>query len=395
MELTKKQAEGLKIAVQRYKDKEPYTCISGYAGSGKSTLIKFIIDALEIENDKVAYVAYTGKAANVLKEKNCPNATTAHRLLYKAVPMPDGGFVFKQKPLDGYDLIVVDEVSMLPMKMWQLLLSHKVHILATGDPAQLPPINKDEDNMVLSEPHIFLDEIMRQAKESEIIRLSLHIRNGGTLDTFDNTKDEVMILRPSELSLDMLNWADQVLCAKNSTRAELNKLIREGKGFGDKPQPGDKVISLKNHWDLIMPNGNAITNGTMGTIKDYTVDSCYYPRPVSTKAVKVLWSHLTLEDGSDSLYLPMDYNLILNGNKTFSAKQEYILSRFKKRDPAHSPDLLDFVYGYAITCWKAQGSEWDKVLVFEENFPFDKSEHQSYLYTAVTRASKKVVLIKQ
>ena len=85
MILTNKQQEGLKIAVQRYKDREPYTVISGYAGSGKSTLIKFIISALGLEDDEVAYVAYTGKAAQVLKQKGCPNAETAHKLLYKAV----------------------------------------------------------------------------------------------------------------------------------------------------------------------------------------------------------------------------------------------------------------------------------------------------------------------
>ena len=86
MILTKKQEEGLKIAVSRYYNNEPYTCISGYAGSGKSTLIKFIIASLDVDPEvEVAYVAYTGKAANVLQSKGCPNATTAHKLLYKAI----------------------------------------------------------------------------------------------------------------------------------------------------------------------------------------------------------------------------------------------------------------------------------------------------------------------
>ena len=76
MELTAKQEEALKIAVVRYQIGMPYTVIAGYAGSGKSTLVKFIISALNIPDEKVAYVAYTGKAANVLKNKGCPNATT-------------------------------------------------------------------------------------------------------------------------------------------------------------------------------------------------------------------------------------------------------------------------------------------------------------------------------
>ena len=69
MELTRNQEQGLSIAVDRYRNREPYTCIAGYAGTGKSTLIKFIIAALDIDPDDVAYIAYTGKAAQVLRGK--------------------------------------------------------------------------------------------------------------------------------------------------------------------------------------------------------------------------------------------------------------------------------------------------------------------------------------
>ena len=95
MILTKKQEEGLDIAVSRYKRKEPYTCIAGYAGTGKSTLVKFIVSALDIDPNLVCYVAFTGKAALVLKEKGCPNAMTAHKLLYQSYPRNDGTFYHK------------------------------------------------------------------------------------------------------------------------------------------------------------------------------------------------------------------------------------------------------------------------------------------------------------
>ena len=55
----------------------------------------------------------------------------------------------------------------------------------------------------------------------------------------------------------------------------------------------------------------------------------------------------------------------------------------------------EFEYGYAITCHKAQGSEWDKVLVIEENFPWNKEEHIRWLYTAATRSSEKLVIVQQ
>ena len=137
MQLTNKQELGLKIAVARYKAKEPWTCIAGYAGTGKSTLIKFIIAAIDIDEEfDVCYIAYTGKAANVLKEKGCPNAMTAHRLLYQSLPRNDGTFYHKiKRPLDHYyKIIVVDEISMLPKEMWELLLSHNIHVICLGDP---------------------------------------------------------------------------------------------------------------------------------------------------------------------------------------------------------------------------------------------------------------------
>jgi exodeoxyribonuclease-5 len=114
----------------------PYTVIAGYAGSGKSTLVKYAVAALNMKPEDVAYVAYTGKAATVLKEKGCPNAMTAHKLLYHARQTKSGHYVFtpKTKLDEPYKMIVVDEVSMLPQEMWYQLLAHGVYVLATGDP---------------------------------------------------------------------------------------------------------------------------------------------------------------------------------------------------------------------------------------------------------------------
>ena len=181
------------------------------AGSGKSTLIKFIIAALDLTDEEVCYVAFTGKAATVLQKKGCPNATTAHKLLYKARQKADGTFVFIPKTkfdLEQYKVIVVDEVSMLPIQMWNKMLEHKIHIIATGDPGQLPPIDKEADNHVLDHPHIFLDEIMRQAQDSEIIRLSMWVREGKPISDFPCSNKQVMILKPNEVVTGTYLWAD-------------------------------------------------------------------------------------------------------------------------------------------------------------------------------------------
>lgn len=393
MILTNKQEEGLRVAVARFKAREPWTCISGYAGSGKSTLVKFIIAALNIPEEEVCYVAYTGKAATVLKQKGCTNTMTAHKLLYWASPTSNGKFIFKPRTKfeNYYQVIVVDEISMLPKTMWELLLRHKVYILALGDPEQLPPIDKDEDNHVLDKPHVFLDEIMRQAQESEIIRLSMHVRGGKPIRTFGAAGAQVQIFNSSQLIDGMYTWADQILCATNARRVELNNYIRKQKGFNPtKPEIGDKIISLSNHWQVNSTSGMwALTNGAIGTITDYAIENIHIPYYISKDTVTYMKTDIILDDNDTFLKLPIDYQYLTTGTPALNPKQTYLLNKNEA-----APDApYDFTYAYAITCHKAQGSEWGKVLVFEENFPFNKEEHRKWLYTAVTRASDKLVLI--
>ena len=395
MILTNKQEEGLKIAVARFKAHEPWTCISGYAGSGKSTLVRFIISALGIPEDEVCYVAYTGKAATVLQQKGCTNAMTAHKLLYWASPTPSGKFIFKPKTkLDGYyQVIVVDEISMLPKSMWELLLKHKIYILALGDPGQLPPINKDEDNHILDNPHIFLDEIMRQAQESEIIRLSMHVREGKPISDFKAVGAQVQIYNPSQMVDGMYSWADQILCATNAKRIEINNFVRQQKGFNlTEPQLGDKIISLRNHWDTLSLSGScALTNGAIGTITDFNINQITLPKFLGGDTVDYMMTNMQLEDNDEFIQLPIDYQCLKGGQSTLGPKQIYYLNKVE-----YLPDApFEFAYAYAITTHKAQGSEWDKILVFEERFPFDKEEHKRWLYTAVTRAKEKLVIISE
>ena len=101
--------------------------------------------------------------------------------------MANGTFKFYPKmksELEQYKVIVVDEISMLPKKLWDLMLTHGIYIIAAGDPGQLPPVDPNENNHVLDKPHIFLDEIMRQAQDSEIIRFSMWIRDGRSLISY-------------------------------------------------------------------------------------------------------------------------------------------------------------------------------------------------------------------
>ena len=229
MELTKKQEEGLKIALDRYRNNEKYVVIGGYAGTGKSTLVKFIIEALDVEPSKVAYATFTGKAAEVLRKKGNANAMTLHRLLYDSIPKPGGGFIRKPKLQLDYNIIVVDEVSMVPKSMIDMLLHHRVYVIFLGDPFQLPQIDKNETHTLLDNPHIFLDQVMRQAAESEIIQLTMKIRAGEDIP-FMHGK-EVIVAPKAELVTGHLTWADIIICATNKTRHNMNRQKRELLGY--------------------------------------------------------------------------------------------------------------------------------------------------------------------
>ena len=396
MELNEKQKNGLTLALQRYKNKEKYTVIAGYAGAGKSTLVRFIIEELKtygVKETDVCFACFTGKAAQVLLKKGNKNVITLHKLLYKSIPKESGGFVRIPNPSIPYKIVVVDEVSMAPKTLMDLLFKHNVYVICLGDPFQLPPVDKKEDNHLLDAPHIFLDEIMRQAQESEIIQLSMAIRENRPIEAFQGK--EVQILNKEELNTGMLTWADQILVATNATRVSINTQMRKLLNFGEKPQDGDKIICLRNYWDCFSDNEEPLVNGTIGILKDSFLTKRYLPSIVkSTDGL----SHIDLIMGdfiSDSgMYfhsLEMDKKMIDTGEFSLDWKTVYQLNRNPK---TRDIPPLEFTYGYAITCHKAQGSEWDKVLVIEEKFPFDKIEHARWLYTAVTRSSEKLVLVR-
>ena len=308
--------------------------------------------------------------------------------------MPNGTYKFEPKlALEGeYEIIVVDEVSMLPKEMWLRLLSHHVHVIACGDPFQLPPIDKDSDNHVLDNPHIFLDEIMRQAFDSEIIRFSMWIREGKPIKDFPASGKQVMFVKPDQVVTGMYNWADQILCATNAQRNAINTHMREIKGFGPEPQIGDKIISLRNQWEFFSRNINdpaPLTNGTIGVIEHEDRSRIIVPRWIYNDPIPVLYTSMTDENGDRFDYIPIDYTALTTGEKLLSGKQEYLMRKSTKcPDPP-----FEFTYAYGITVWKAQGSEWDKVLGFEEQFPYDKETHQRCAYTLTTRAREKLVYV--
>jgi exodeoxyribonuclease V len=395
MELTELQKKGLEIAVKRYKSGEKYTVIAGYAGSGKSTLVRYIIAALQVPATSVAYATPTGKAAEVLRKKGNQNAITLHKLLYKSSLQKDGTyrrFPVKELP---YQVVVVDECSMVPQSMVDTLLKHRVYVLFLGDPFQIPPILKSDENTLLQAPHIFLSEIMRQAQESEIIQLTMAIREGKPFGTFKGK--EAQIYNHNELSEGMLTWADQIICATNKTRNMINNKMRDLQGFSGSPKEGEKLICLHNYWDIVNPLGEALVNGTTGFVTNIEKGTVSIPhiRDVKSRDLDVYNFDLETDD-ADGIFtdLAMDRNMLETDKYSLTSREEYRLTTTSPyKDTLQLP--MQFSYGYAITGHRAQGSQWDKVLVIEENFPFNAEEHARWLYTCCTRPAQKLVLIRK
>jgi len=319
---------------------------------------------------------------------------TLHRLLYDSFPKPGGGFFRKPKTSLGYTIVVVDEISMAPKSMLDLLLSHNIFCIFLGDPFQLPQISKEEAHTFLDHPHVFLDEVMRQAKESEIIQLTMKIRAKENIAEMQGK--EVIVLPKKKLVTGHLLWANQILCATNAMRFRLNNQMRQLLGYSGLPKNGEKVVCLRNQWDDLSEDGSvALVNGMTGTISNPFANFRMAPFYVAMKNHKmnIIQGDFISDEGDIFKSVEMDKKLIMEGEYSLDWRESYALGKLKNKIGDIAP--RQFAFGYAITTHKAQGSEWDKVTVIEENFPFDKIEHARWLYTACTRSSEKLVLIRR
>lgn len=394
MILTNRQERGLQEILNRYKNGEKYTVISGYAGTGKSTLVKFAIAALNVEDTKVAYATYTGKAAEVLRKKGNIGACTLHKLLYDHKPLPNGRFLRLPKKSLDVSIVVVDEVSMVPQSMINLLHRHPVYVIYLGDPFQLPQIDKTDSNNLLDRPHVFLDEIMRQAAESEIIQLTMKIRGGDKIPLMKGK--EVIVMPQKELTTGCLNWADQIIVATNATRQNINTQVRSALGYEGTPKSGERMICLRNYWDDLNEDGDPLVNGTTGIIQNPFETFRRIPAECRMKRCELpIIQGDFYADGSIAPFesVEMDKNMIMLGEPCVDKRIAYHLSRYKHIYGNLVP--REFAFAYAVTCHKSQGSSWPNVLVIEENFPFDRTEHARWLYTACTRPEQKLVLVQK
>lgn len=369
--------------------------LGGLAGTGKTTVVARLAEELHLDpfvqgdNQGIAFVAPTGKAAAVLSRKlpQGYGATTIHRLMYRpweqhcATCLATGdavrdatetnechgygscgcGLSFRYDPPSPPPrLIVCDEASMVDDRTYRHLMEMRTSVLFVGDYGQLPPVQASTSLMEEDALDYRLNTVTRVAADSPILRLARAVRNGDKLEVGSHGAG-VQVVQASKYQVE----ADEntlMLCYTNDERTKHNKAMRRALGFPvERPVKGDRVICLRNNYE------RGIANGTMGIL---TADPM--PRHYA-------WLLSVALQDEDRVY-------------TGVASAQPFGDGAKKGFDRYM-DL--WTYGYCLTVHKAQGSEADDVIVFREPrlrgmSPYNRKR---WLYTAVTRAKSTLTIV--
>jgi exodeoxyribonuclease-5 len=432
IQLSQKQGEFVTDVTNWFKndsDKKKAYRGGGLAGTGKSTVLPFILDDIGLKPDEVLAMAPTGKAAKVMTDKfkdqglplrastihSCiytPNASALDRLkedieiatrqreaaafsgdetkvtqLTRRINVLERDFdrqiekgdkpFFSLRPdsekMEKAKLLIVDEASMINEEMAADIMSYGIPVYATGDPGQLPPVEGDqwfrEDNC-----DFFLTEIHRQAADNPIIQLAHDARHGKAikLGTYGDTV-RVMRRKDDDITYD-INKDVTLICGTNAKRYAITRKLRRLMGCDDMqgPYEGEPLMICRN--------------------------SRRYPNHINGLEVVSATDHPEMHDGHPDFMV----SIMVDGqarNVTcvqalfeyhYLGKGKYTCGKHDLYRALREAEHIDFAH--AITCHKSQGSQWEHVVVHDESSVFQE-ERNRWLYTALTRAEMKLDII--
>lgn len=413
-------------------ERAPYFTLEGFAGTGKSTVLPFLVEVTGLSPNQIVFCSPTGKAAKVMTKKLRAEgmgavATTIHKAIYNpkgltayaieqelfraqsdlkaAKEHGDASMIREfarkvkqyEKDLErAYDenapkfqlnpdsatmqnahLVIVDEASMVDADMADDLRSFGVPILAIGDPGQLPPVSRSGPGFLNRRADAALTEIHRQAADNPIIWASMLIREGKDVPYGSHGDGLLRVIEPrhDDKTFD-LDLDAQIICGTHEKRWQITRKIRKLSGFGGTgPCEGEFMIVSKNSQKY----GNLV-NGTMAFV---------------TKDVG------NLNNGSVTFNMEIqDEDKV---NYTLRCLQATIEEHYRgKNDPSapkrdvfrarQDANVHEIDFAYAITCHKSQGSQWDEVVVHDQSSVF-REDASRWKYTACTRAAERLTLI--
>lgn len=420
--LSGQQQEAIDKIEAWFRTDEQVFRLFGYAGTGKTSIAKRIVDLLGV---KAVFAAFTGKAAYVLRSKGCEGAATIHSLIYLPKEAVRERLEQLQAKLDSHidpaaraaleqqitaeehkldtpgwalrdpddcelstaKLLVVDEVSMVGEELAADLLSFGIKTLVLGDPAQLPPV-EGGGYFIDAPPDHLLTEIHRSALDSPVTRLATAVRDcqpgerGYGIRGMDGDSG-----RTDELSIEDLRGFDQVLVGTNAARWDAIRIMRSLHGRREPaPLPGDRIICLANSGEADVFNGQQFTVRTR-----------------KSEGRGDRWQLTVIGDDGKTRKL----TVWASGFRDLDGERD---AKRKGRGA-----IAAATFAQAITVHKAQGSQWDCVLVLDASGTFFQGEYrqqirqhdhreatrlahlngQRWLYTAVTRAAKRIVIVPE
>jgi exodeoxyribonuclease-5 len=450
-EPTKGQYELAELLELFIMDKDPRSVfvLKGYAGTGKTSFVSAMVKVLPLIRKKAVLLAPTGRAAKVLSGYAGQPAWTIHKRIYFQRMGRDGNIsLVLQKNLFRNALFIVDEASMIAGSytdkdhvfssrnllddlMEYVEEGETCKLLLIGDSAQLPPVGmpvspaldleflRSRYNLKIYQYE--LTEVMRQSLESGILFNATRIRDliasgkvafplfhlGGRKDVVRITGEDLEDLLHTAFS--SAEHAETVVVCRSNKRANLfNREIRSRILFMENEiSSGDFLMVVKNNYFWLEPGSGPgfIANGDIIEVlriqhteelygfrfADVTIRMVDYPSE-PTLDVKILLDVLA----ADTPALPDEAQKRLFGDvlEEFNDIPQRALRMEKVRTNPYY-NALQVKFSYALTCHKTQGGQWQHVFV-DQGYLKDEMidyEYLRWLYTALTRASKKIYLL--
>ena len=422
--------------------------LKGFAGTGKTTVIGTIVKNLWKIKMSSVQLAPTGRAAKVISNYSDKPANTIHRKIYYPKKERGGGVSFTlQRNKHRNTIFIVDEASMISdnaseSKLFEngsllddlmsyVYSGHKCKLLLIGDQAQLPPVKMDlspaldERNLQMqfdkTVKSIELDEVMRQAETSGILKNATRIREFLNDELYEDFRfdlsgqnDVVRLIDGHEI-MDALgdsyreygNEGTAIIVRSNKRANLYNQQIRSRILFKEEEvSAGDYFMVVKNNYFWLDTKSEAgfIANGDIIEILEiFSIKELYGFRFAEVKIQMTDYPNLapfetvllldTLTSETPSLSYEEGNTLYQEVMKDY-ADETSKYKKFMKVKNNKFFNALQVKFSYAITCHKSQGGQWETIMVEQPYLPngMDK-DYLRWLYTAVTRARKKLYLI--